>query len=92
MGSRVSARISTSPPPARSSTVAVTMPSTDDSIGTTARSAAPVRTAVRVAPTDGQGTGCTSVPGLCPGQRGDRRLGKRPLGAQVGIAHGPIMP
>ena len=85
-------RISTSPPPARSSTVAVTMPSTDDSIGTTPARPRPVRTAARVAPTDGHGTGCTSSRAWRAGQARHRRLGKRSFGPEIGIAHSPIMP
>ena len=53
IGSRVSARMSRSPSLARWSTVAVTMPSTELSIGTTARSASPALTAARVAPIEG---------------------------------------
>jgi hypothetical protein len=53
IGSRVSARISRSPSLVRSSTVAVTMPSTELSIGTTARSVSPALTAARAAPIEG---------------------------------------
>ena len=42
------------------------MPSTEDSIGTTARSAAPVRTASSVAPMVAHGTGSTSPAGRRP--------------------------
>lgn len=61
IGSVVSARISRSPAPVSSSTVAVTMPSTELSTGTTARSASPALTAARAAPTDGYGAGSTSA-------------------------------
>ena len=39
--------------------MAVTIPSTELSTGTTPRSASPVRTAVSTAPIDGYGTACT---------------------------------
>jgi hypothetical protein len=51
--SRVSARMSRSPSLVRSSTVAVTMPSTELSMGTTDRSASPALTAARAAPIEG---------------------------------------
>ena len=57
IGSCSSAWICRSPPAVRSSRVAVTTPSTELSIGTTARSAVPARTAASAAWMVGQGSG-----------------------------------